>query len=219
MSESNSKLERNYVYEDPQKRSNRLTRFLKLNMILMILLAVTEVYRYYLYAQVSVGVNITQETIEFAESILGIIALIILPFFILTIVIYCQWIYRMTNNALSFKPADFKTTPGWAVGWNFIPVASVFVPYIQIKKIYKILKNPANWQSEKSPNKMIWWWSTWLISTGLSRVSARIENNHPDNIEIIKLATGIDIASSILLAISCYLLISIISELLIEKRS
>lgn len=218
MSEPNPKPERNYTFEDPQKRSNRLTLFLKLNLIFMILLAVTEVYRYYLYSQIAAGFNITQETIELAESIIGIVALLFLPLFVLTIVIYCQWIYRMANNALSFKPVEFNTTPGWVVGWYFIPVANVFMPYIQIKKIYKILKDPANWQSEKALNKMIWWWSLWLISGSLSKGSARLESKYPESVEMIKLASGIDIASSVLGAISCYLLIVIISEFLVDNN-
>ncbi len=219
MSEKIQKPEKTYLYEDPEQRSNRLALFVKINLIFMVLFLIAGVYRYNLYAQLSSGIAITQEAIEQVDAVNGILGLVYLIILIVTIVLYCKWVYRIANNALSFKPTEFTETPGWVVGWYFIPFANIFVPYIQIKKIYKISKNPTNWQNEKSSSKMLWWWLSWIISGSLSNGAARLEFKYPDNIEMIKLASAIDIASSIISIISCYLLILVINEILIAQKS
>lgn len=219
MSENIQKPEKNYVFEDPVQRSNRLALFVKINLVFMVLFLIAGFYRYNLYAQLSSGIAISQEVIEQVDAVNGILGLAYLVILILTIVFYCKWVYRIANNALSFKPTEFNETPGWVVGWYFIPIANIFVPYIQIKKIYKISKNPTNWQNEKSSSKMLWWWLSWIISGSLSNGAARLELKYPDNVEMIKLATTIDIASSIITVISCYLLILVIDEILIAQKS
>jgi hypothetical protein len=51
-------------------------------------------------------------------------------------------------------------TPGWSVGWYFIPIACLFKPYQAMKEIWEIShKN----QSGTSSTLGLWW-ALWLIS-------------------------------------------------------
>ena len=46
--------------------------------------------------------------------------------FLITGVFYFIWLNRADKNALSFLPKETKFTPGWMVGWYFIPIMSFF---------------------------------------------------------------------------------------------
>ncbi|RYY09693.1 MAG: DUF4328 domain-containing protein, partial [Alphaproteobacteria bacterium] len=54
------------------------------------------------------------------------------------------WIYRVNANAHSF--ADGLTiTPGWNVGWFFVPIANLWKPFEGIKEVWQAGVDPAEW--------------------------------------------------------------------------
>ena len=57
-----------------------------------------------------------------------------------------------------------RFTPGWAVGWYFVPIANLWKPYQAMKEIWRASKNPGNWQAETTSGFLGWWWFWWIIS-------------------------------------------------------
>ena len=61
-------------------------------------------------------------------------------------------------------------TPGWAVGWNFIPIANLWKPYQAIKEIWvtsageHLTRHPPPWY-------MLAWWLAWIGFQIVDRVS------------------------------------------------
>jgi hypothetical protein len=79
---------------------------------------------------------------------------------ILHIVLYCVWKRRSMRNAwimaenVGTKPS---ISPGWSIGYYFIPIAMWFMPYKAMKEI---------WQTsvpERGSTLLFLWWTAWVL--------------------------------------------------------
>jgi len=87
---------------------------------------------------------------------------------ILIILVFCIWINRSCKNAWLLDPPKMKTTPGWAVGYYFIPVLSLWKPYSSMLEI----RNASYGRSDKCRALLPLWWFCWIaliILTGSSQ--------------------------------------------------
>ncbi len=82
---------------------------------------------------------------------------ITLPQFIMLMV----WFYRANKNARSIA-TGLETTPGWAVGYFFIPVLSWFRPYQTMSEIWRSAHSPLSWKTLDDPVILRVWWGAWL---------------------------------------------------------
>ncbi len=91
-----------------------------------------------------------------------------------SIFIIGRWIYLSAkiNQLLEIK--DLKFTPGWCIGWYFIPIANLFKPYQALKEIYKASFNKKDWENEKIPTSFGAWWTTWITFNFFSNASMRM---------------------------------------------
>ncbi len=90
-------------------------------------------------------------------ALAGIIGLV-------TIVLFVIWCYRANANARALGATGMTYTPGWSVGWWFIPFANLIVPYFVVKEFYKAGKNPSNWQTKECDMIVHVWFGSWLGS-------------------------------------------------------
>ena len=74
------------------------------------------------------------------------------------------WIYRVNKNTHNITSQSMEYTPGWAVGWHFVPVASIWYPYFVISELYRANRNPETWRSDKAPPIILIWWVLTIIS-------------------------------------------------------
>ena len=70
------------------------------------------------------------------------------------------WVYRSNKNARALKAEAMQFSPGWSVGWFFIPFASLFMPYLVLKELWQA-SSPhyiKEWRrASVSPILGIWW--------------------------------------------------------------
>ncbi len=86
---------------------------------------------------------------------LGIIGV---PLGLLEVVILFMWIYRANYNVRCFGARDMRFTPGWAVGWFFVPIFNAWRPYQVMKEIWKTSINVLDWANQPVSRVLIWWW-------------------------------------------------------------
>jgi hypothetical protein len=89
------------------------------------------------------------------EAAVGIIQVIIN---IAVIIAFLIWIHRAYSNAITIGRIKPRFTPGWAVGWFFVPIMSLFKPYQAMDDIWK------SSLPGKSSELVGWWWALFLIS-------------------------------------------------------
>ena len=96
-----------------------------------------------------------------AALFLGLTALFVLLMLVVTGFVTLNWTYRVSRNAHSLA-RGLDVPPQWAVGWYFVPVASVWKPFQALREVWQVGVDPARWRTRKTPAIMRWWWGFWL---------------------------------------------------------
>jgi hypothetical protein len=99
--------------------------------------------------------------VDIADGLVGLLQTVV---FITTAVLFLRWWYWMAKNAVA-RGISFGTTPGWAVGFWFVPFANLLKPA-------QVAKAVANGLGITAPISA--WWALWVLSNIASQVSARM---------------------------------------------
>lgn len=112
--------------------------------------------------------------------------------FIVTGVAFLKWIHRANLNCRGFGAENMTFTPGWAVGWYFIPIMNLVRPYQAMKEIWQVSQNPRAWQTALGSPLLGWWWGLWIANSVLGQAVFRATMN-ATTVEQLKTSTGISI--------------------------
>jgi hypothetical protein len=149
----------------------------------------------------------------------SIVAVIFLVSVITTIIVFGRWIYLANRNSRALGATGMEFTPGWAVGWYFVPIFTLWKPFQAMREIWKTSKNPLQWQSERTNPILGWWWFAWIISNMLGQVSFRM-TMRADDVATLSAATTVGIVediSFIFLTCLALTLVTRISRMQIER--
>ena len=155
--------------------------------------------------------GMTEETfLLIAASFIGF-ACITVILNITGIVLYCMFMFRANKNARALGAEGMEFTPGWTVGWHFIPIMNLFKPYQAVKEIFLASDPQAdahNWSNRSLPGWVLAWWLMYLLSTFLANIEFRLSLR--DEIELNEIARWISIPSTILSLIAAVLVFLVI---------
>jgi hypothetical protein len=90
-------------------------------------------------------------------------------FFAVSVVAVCVWFYRANQNIGMAGLKNVEQSPGMAVGWFFVPIANLFMPFNTLKEIDKgsqSMSKPEehnSWKENKTQSLLIVWFVTYLI--------------------------------------------------------
>jgi uncharacterized protein DUF4328 len=113
------------------------------------------------------------------------------------IVIFAMWIYRANHNARQLGATGMTFTPGWAVGWYFIPIANLWKPYQAMKEIWKASAAPAHWNDQPRGSILPWWWGFFLFNNVINQVAFRMAMRANTLPEIVASSTLSVVADSV----------------------
>lgn len=123
----------------------------------------------------------------------GLIALAGMPVYIATIVLFLVWLFRTYVNLPALDADSNEFTPGWAVGWWFVPFANLVKPFQAVRSVWSE-SDPeydpdhgafSSYQAG-APGYMSLWWAFWIISNIAAYITGRMyEPNQPDSILIV----------------------------------
>lgn len=102
---------------------------------------------------------------EVVEMIDGLFALS----FITGVIFYCIWKYRCACNARYFYGGPLLYTPGWCVGYYFIPIMMLFRPFQCMNDIYQ--KTYLLFGGKSPFALLLTWWLTWIFSGVADRIA------------------------------------------------
>lgn len=90
--------------------------------------------------------------------------------FILCVVAYLWFVYRAMKNLHLSNARGLATSPGWAVGWSFIPIANLGMVYAVMQQIWVVSHDPVR-GLRPAPMSLGWWWGLWLVGGVITRIS------------------------------------------------
>ena len=129
-------------------------------------------YRIRLLERVRAGGSISLAEADRADYLVMTSVWIWLLVFAATGIVWCVWQYRAQRNAIELAGGGLKFTPGWAVGWWFIPFANLVKPFETVRELWKASHGVA-WRSLNTWRVIGWWWALWLAGNALEWGIAR----------------------------------------------
>jgi len=137
----------------------------------------------------------TYEEATANENRQGIIAIVYVLTYILTAIAFLKWVYRATLNSGGFGAKRMTNTPGWSVGWYFVPIMTLFKPFEAMKEIWQVSLYPPRWRLQPVSGLLRWWWGLWLISNFVAQIVFRFPG---ESVEDLQLSTNLSILSSLI---------------------
>lgn len=143
--------------------------------------------------QITMGIGIIYSVLFFGTAILAAV-----------------WVYRASWNARQIQPVAGRITPGWAVGWFFVPFANLVMPYTALKQCWKSSHEPEGDIAGPVPGFFGWWWAAWLLSNVTGNVVMRMHTG-AETVDDVRMAYIAELVTSPLPAVSAVLFAKVIS--------
>jgi len=124
------------------------------------------------------------DQMHFGLAFIGLVAILEILLRIATIIFFLIWEYRAFSNLSALKARDLEFSPGWAVGWWFIPFANLVKPFQAVRELWN--ESDSDFDEETgflntspgTPEIVGFWWAAFLLSNISSRlVDATIDSN------------------------------------------
>jgi len=149
------------LFRDPTNLTRWLRHFLYASVCASTLLLFSDVLDYLFISSYDPRNYSLEEFLEAYERINGdrhlFIGLGLLGIQLTTSILFLMWIYRANSNARQLGAQGMKFSPGWSVGFYFIPILWFWKPYQAMKEIWQASKAPSSWKSEKPGSILPWW--------------------------------------------------------------
>jgi hypothetical protein len=155
---------------DPTRLTKLLQQLLWISVAIACIALIDDVVE---FVQVQVG-QMTPDQVAANDPIQGIIGLLQSGLGIVTGITFLKWIYRAYKNIQGFGAEGLRFSPGWAVGYYFIPILSLIRPVQVMSEIWRASDDPKNWPRRSGSWLIVSWWTLFLIYTGVTQVSLEI---------------------------------------------
>lgn len=102
-----------------------------------------------------------------------------LALFLGTAITFLVWLYRAEVNVRALGAEDMMVGPGWAVGWFFVPLVQLVMPFVAMRELWKASAAPRDWQLGASSPLIALWWACWIgsvISGNIAFALSRMED-------------------------------------------
>ena len=176
------------------------------NYAIMIYLA-TEVASLLSNLLIQSGVAGTDDDSSFALSV-GLVIFSAPLMLIVSAILIGMWIHRAHANLFAARLGGLEYTPGWSVGWFFVPFANLVKPFRAMRELYNRSLALDDSYDSSNPSNLRIWWGCYLAGSIAGNFSYKLDNG--SILSPAAGATAISIISSILLIASAIKLRKII---------
>ena len=122
-----------------------------------------------------------------------------------------RWIYRANSNAHRLN-TDIEMSPGWNVGWFFVPIATLWKPYEGVRDVWRVSANPDDPSAAEQPNFLVKWWAFWLLTNVTATVSFRLQMR-ASTVGTELIADALDVVSTLALLPATYFFIAVVGDI------
>ena len=130
-----------------------------------------------LLSRAAAGATIGDDEAMTNDLIVAGAAILYLVLFLMTLVTWWRWQLRAAHNLRAWG-SNYEFTPGWTVGWYFVPFANLVKPFQAMKEIYGASDPRAATAGYRAATAaagiVVAWWSLWLLGNFLGHVAWRM---------------------------------------------
>lgn len=90
-------------------------------------------------------------------------------------IVFLRFLGRANHNARALGADGISATPGWTIGYFFVPVINLWRPYQILQEIWKAsAPEPGDWKTRAGSSLIGWWWGLRLLDNVANRVVLRM---------------------------------------------
>lgn len=130
--------------------------------------------------------------------------------YLISVVAICLWIYRAHAN-LREAGREIEYSPGWAVGWYFIPIANLFKPFGAMRELWSESHLSEDSYGGEAPGNLAPWWGAWIIGSILSNVSLRLSLMGDGSNQ--QIAIILSVAANVFIIVAAWLIYQIVGTI------
>ncbi len=123
------------------------------------------------------------EFMQIGYGFIGLVTLLNIPLYLATVVFFLIWQYRAFNNLSALNAQNLEFSPGWALGWWFIPFANFVKPFQVMRELW-VGSDPefdpdfGFFSSVASaPTIMGFWWGAWILTNITGNIVNRMDGS------------------------------------------
>jgi hypothetical protein len=142
-----------------------------------------------------------------------------------TFVVFGRWIVLAKRECRRLGATQLEYSPGWSVGWYFVPIANLWKPYQAMAEAFRASRSwsgPRNgWKRLRVPAIVPLWWAAWITSSIVDQVSTRL-TMRASTVEEWGRASLSDVVAglaSIVLGVAAIALIAKLTDLQARRRA
>lgn len=173
------------------KRSKVLLAFFIIYIVSTVLSIFAELYEIGMYNKI-----LREGFISESEELLKDIFVLLTVLFqflviIVTYVLFCMWIHRAYRNVKVLHNDKLLYSPGWAVGWYFIPIVNLVLPFLVMREIWKgssphgVIGDKLAWKKERGSALLVFWWISWILSGVISYIPSLLDRQAKTTVQQI----------------------------------
>jgi hypothetical protein len=195
---------------------SRIVLFLLFTSIAMAVVGVWSGFKQHqLLEAIGAGVQLAPGQAEANDSRQQAIAMVQIAVLLGTMVIWLMWQHRAYSNLKLVGSKDTEYTPGWSVGYWFIPILNLFRPYQVTAELYRRSelanqRDPIGGLSQ--PVIVGVWWLFWIVRAFFGRFSFSMTRSAKTIEELIR-ATDYQIIDDVFTIVTGVLAIIIIRNI------
>jgi hypothetical protein len=195
-----------------------LTKFLQVMLGVGLVLAVVGLVSSFLQLELLARESFTEAEAnanDARESFIGLISILLR---LATAVVFGIWIVRANKNVRALGAVGLRMTPGWALGYFFVPILNLFRPYQAMSDLWRASQDPAAWQSVSASAIVPIWWTLWIGDNIVGQVAFRL-GRHADTIEVLKGVTNVQITATVIDAVLCVVAALLVQGIATAQKS
>lgn len=165
--------------------------------------------------------GITESEAAANDSRQQLVALFQLLLLVATGVAFLVWLHAARKNLPALGGREFKFTPGWAVGWFFVPFLNLVRPYQVMSEVWHASDpsglerdtasdGPAVRNRLAAPALVVWWWGLFLLSNFSGRLGASMAGSASPTLEQLRQASIVLVASDAMRVIAALVAIRLV---------
>jgi hypothetical protein len=159
---------------------------LGLAVVLDLIAVPSDLMEYAIMSRIDAGEFISDEEAIANDTRQMVIGLGQVGLIVVCAIAYLIWLYRAHANLPALGATGLKFSPGWAVGWWFVPLANLIQPYRVVAEVWRE-SVPGAREGGSVPPLVAVWWGAFLIANMLSGQAGRL---YGDSTEAAKLMTA-----------------------------
>ncbi|MGZ4132833.1 MAG: DUF4328 domain-containing protein [Actinomycetota bacterium] len=114
------------------------------------------------YRRVELGHAVAAQDLRRANDLVDVALSLWIVAFLVTVVVWCVWQHHAQRTLVRLTHGTARFTPGWAVGWWFVPFANLVRPFQAVHELWSWSRGAVGEPARAKAWILPAWWATWL---------------------------------------------------------